>query len=160
MADSSPHSTPPSCQSGWEKLVLVAPAETLVMPNTGGLYPAVREQLSPERQASYGQYLGRFFGVFGSAFTRSERELVALNREFARYFGEALTAAGLESTAAEPAEGHDSGWGPFGLYFSLGMQYDLRPALARIRCPVLLIDGDADFVSSGRRDACLHRADR
>lgn len=133
-----------------ERLVLIAPAEMLVMPQPGGgIFEAVKKRLGDEESVDeFNRYLGRFFQTFGTAFAKSEEELVAINREFAQYFAAALEAEGYSAAAARPADGLDAGWMPFGLYFGLGMQYDLTPGLERIRCPVLIVRGADDFAFS------------
>jgi len=128
-----------------EKLVLVSPAEMLSMPQSGGgLFGVIRDNL-PEGdiRAEYDAYVQRYFSAFGMLFTMSEGELVALSREFARYYGIAVEAQGLTTTGAP--EGYDSGFMPFGVYFSLGMQYDHSAALSRIENPVLVVIGGRDF---------------
>ena len=90
-------------------------------------------------------FVARFFGTFGAIFQKSEEELVALNREFAGFYVQALEAQGLSTAGVGAPEGYDSGWMPFGAYFSLGMSYDHTPALARITCPVLIVHGARDI---------------
>jgi pimeloyl-ACP methyl ester carboxylesterase len=85
----------------------------------------------------------RYFSAFGMLFNMSEGELVALSREFARYYGIAVEAQGLTTTGAP--DGYDSGFMPFGVYFSLGMQYDHSAALSGIDSPVLVLVGGRDF---------------
>jgi pimeloyl-ACP methyl ester carboxylesterase len=70
---------------------------------------------------------------------------VALNREFAGYYAEALKAKGLPAADVRVPEEHDSGWMPFAVYFSLGMKYDHTASLSRITCPVLIISGEKDI---------------
>ena len=69
-----------------------------------------------------------------------------LSREFARYYGLAAEARGLITSAAP--DGYDSGFMPFGVYFSLGMQYDHSAALSRIHSPVLVLTGGRDFAAT------------
>lgn len=129
-----------------ERLVLVSPAQMLTMPAAdGGMFEALKKHL-PEGpiRAEYDQYLERFFGVFGTIFQKSEADLVALNREFVKYWAAVLENRGLPVDDLQIPEGLDSGWMPFAVYFSLGMLYDHRPALARITCPVLILHGAED----------------
>lgn len=130
-----------------ERLVLVSPAEILKMPVPGGgMFEKLKEKLPEgEVREEYDQYLARFFGTFGAIFQKSEEELVALNREFAGFYVQALEAQGLSTAGVGAPEGYDSGWMPFGAYFSLGMSYDHTPALARITCPVLIVHGARDI---------------
>jgi|GEM_PF-275736 len=131
-----------------KKLILLSPAEMLVMPNPeGGMFETIKRCL-PEGQVKedFDAYQMRFFQSFGGVFSKSEKDLVALNLEFVRYYVAALEAKGLPSEHVRPPEGHDSGWMPFGIYFSLGMRYDHTKSLSRITCPVLLIHGEQDIV--------------
>ena len=57
----------------------------------------------------------------------------------------ALEAEGLPTSDALLSEGYNSGWMPFAIYFSLGMQYDHTTALSRISCPVLVIHAEDDI---------------
>jgi proline iminopeptidase len=128
-----------------DRLILVSPAEMLSMPQSGGgLFGTIREAL-PEGavRSEYDAYVQRYFSAFGMLFNMSEQELVALSREFARYYGMAVEAQGLATTGAP--DGYDSGFMPFGVYFSLGMQYDHSAALSLIESPVLVLTGGRDF---------------
>ena len=57
------------------KLLLIAPAEVVVMPpKNGGLYEEIRALLGPEDKKAYEAWLKEFFD-YGRIFTRSEDEL-------------------------------------------------------------------------------------
>ncbi|MBI4673658.1 MAG: alpha/beta hydrolase [Chloroflexi bacterium] len=127
-----------------QALVLVAPAETLVMPSeSGGLFEQVRPLLPAEMKSEYDAYLKRYLD-YGALFAKNEQELVALNNEFARYYSAALKARGLslpqESSSAEPG-----GWMVHALYMSMGLRHDYRDALKRVTAPVLVIHGQNDL---------------
>ena len=128
-----------------EKLVLVSPAEMLSMPQSdGGMFGVIRDKLPEgEIRSEYDAFMQRYFSAFGLLFGMSEAELVALSREFARFYAMAVEAQGLTTTGAP--EGYDSGFLPFGVYFSLGMQYDHTAALSRIESPTLIVVGERDF---------------
>ena len=52
-----------------------------------------------------------------------------------------------EETAGFPEQGRPGGWMVWAQYISLGQRYDLRPALADVNVPVLVIHGAADLQS-------------
>ena len=133
-----------------EKLVLISPAEMLRMPNAGGgIFEAIKNRLPDDATRNeYNAFMGRYFQAFATAFHKSEAELADLNMEFGKYFRLALIADGFSGASAKVEPGYASGWMPFGIYFGLGMQYDLTPGLARIQCPVLIVQGDKDFAFS------------
>ena len=71
------------------RLVLVAPADVLVLPNDrGGLYEAVRKKLPEDMQAEYSAYLDALFD-FKTLFRKSESDLARFNQTFARYYARA-----------------------------------------------------------------------
>jgi len=131
-----------------ERLVLVSPADMLRMPHPeGGMYELIKQSL-PEGtiKQEYEGYLMRFFGSFGTVFDKNEQGLVELNSEFTKYYAAALEAEGLPTSDTRLHDGYDSGWMPFAIYFSMGMQYDHTPSLSRITCPVLIIHAEKDIV--------------
>ena len=122
-----------------EALVLVAPAEVLVMPPpSGGLFEQVRARLPENRRAEYDAYLKRYLN-FQSIFSESESSLTALNEAFVPYY----TAAVPEANAA-PA-GQAGGWMVQAMYFSMGQRHDYRPALKAVTAPVLVLHGANDL---------------
>jgi len=127
-------------------LVLVAPADVLVMPPPdGGLYEQVRLLLPQELQAEYSAYLKDYFN-YGQIFSKSEADLAAMNAAFIPYYAAALAYQGLNI----PAEDNPTavgGWMVQGIYFSIGQKHDYRPALKGVTAPVLVIHGDRDLQS-------------
>jgi proline iminopeptidase len=120
-----------------EALILVAPADVLVMPQEGDdLFTTVRNQLPAEQQAEYDAFIEEYLD-YGNLFTHSEAELVSLNHEFAGYY-EAATGTGL------PAQGDAGGWMVQGMYLSMGVRHDYRAALAAVEAPVLVLHGMND----------------
>ena len=86
-----------------QALILVAPAETLVMPPpSGGLFEQVRKRLREDMRADYDAYLKRYLD-FQGIFSQSEADLTALNEAFARYYQAAVP------TTAISAEGKAGG---------------------------------------------------
>jgi proline iminopeptidase len=127
-----------------QALILVAPAEMLVMPPaSGGLFAQVKPLLPAEMQKDYDAYLSRYLD-YGSIFSKSEVELSALNAEFARYYAVAAKQKGfaIPSDTNLPAGG---GWMVHAMYLSLGLQHDYRPAFKSINVPALVIHGENDL---------------
>lgn len=119
-------------------LVLVAPADVLVMPSaSGGLFPAVEARLPAEQRAAYKDWLRRYLD-FGTLFTLDEAQIAALNAEFGAYY---------QLAAAEqlPPSGAVGGWMAQAMYLSMGQRHDYRPALSQISAPTLVIHGDNDL---------------
>ena len=125
-------------------LVLVAPAEVLVMPpESGGLFEQVKPLLPENMQQKYNDYLKRYFN-FGSLFSHSEADLAALNREFDLYYEAALKGQGL-TVPASNAPGDNGGWMVQAMYLSMGQRHDYRAALKAVNVPVLVIHGAKDL---------------
>ncbi|HTQ56958.1 MAG TPA: alpha/beta hydrolase [Bryobacteraceae bacterium] len=125
-------------------LVLVAPADVLVLPaKGGGLFAQVRAALPAGRQAPYNAFVSHYLN-FGHIFNLSETELAAMNREFANYYAEAAAARGIALPSTEaPADA--GGWMVQAMYLSMGRWHDYRDALRRVAAPVLVIHGARDF---------------
>lgn len=125
-------------------LILVAPADLLVMPpESGGLFEQVRTWLPGEMQAEYDAYLKRYLD-YGTIFSKTETELASLNLEFVRYYGAAASQKGFNlPLESEPADG--GGWMVHAMYFSLGLRHDYRAALRQVDVPVLIIHGSRDL---------------
>jgi proline iminopeptidase len=122
-----------------EALILVAPADVLVMPNDGGLFTQVRDRLPDEDRAAFDDWQKRYLD-YGTIFSRSEAELSALSDAFVPYY-----AAALGATAEAPAPGQAGGWMVHAMYFSMGQRHDYRAALAAVTAPVLVVHGADDL---------------
>jgi proline iminopeptidase len=125
-------------------LVLVAPAELLVMPPaSGGLFVQVRALLPAAQKPAYDAYLKRYLD-YGSIFTKNEAELAALNGEMARYYNAARVQQGL-SVPEESGVAESGGWMVHAQYMSMGLQHDYRDALKHVTAPVLVLHGQKDL---------------
>ena len=125
-------------------LVLVAPAEVLVMPPpSGGLFEQVKPLLPDTLRAEYDVYLKRYLD-YGSLFAKNETELSALNSEFARYYSIAAQRKGFNIAPAN-SSAEVGGWMPHALYISMGLRHDYRPALKKVTAPVLVLHGVNDL---------------
>lgn len=121
-----------------EALILISPAETLVMPPpSGGLFEHVRQRLPADQLPAYDAYLKRYFD-YQNLFSQSEQGLEQLNNEFVPYYKLALPDANL------PAEGESGGWVVQAIYLSMGQKHDYRPALRAVNVPVLVLHGSGD----------------
>ncbi len=126
-----------------QALVLVAPAETLVMPSESDLFSEIKTLLPEAMRAEYDSYLKRYLD-YGSIFTKNEKQLAALNDELARYYKRALETKGL--TLPQDQEKMTSGgWMVHSMYMSMGLKHDYRDALKRVTAPVLVIHGQNDL---------------
>ncbi len=127
-------------------LVLVAPAETLVMPQeSGGLFEQINLLLPEEMQPEYAAYLKRYLD-YGSIFSKSEADLASLNAEFARYYTVAVNAKGFD-VPQETQPASSGGWMVHAMYISMGQRHDYRGALKQVSIPVLVIHGENDLQS-------------
>jgi proline iminopeptidase len=127
-----------------EALILVAPADTLVMPSqSGGLFDEVRLLLPEDMQPEYDAYLERYLD-YGAIFSRTEGELASLNAEFARYYAAAAGRKGL-AVPEETQPAANGGWMVHAMYFSMGLRHDYRAALKQVDAPVLVIHGQDDL---------------
>ncbi len=121
-----------------QALVLIAPADMLLMPQpSGGLFKAVEQKLPQTMRAEYADFQNRYLN-FNTILSKSEAELVALNDEFAKYYG-AATQETLQP------QGKSGGWMVWAQYLSLGTRHDYRSALKSVTAPVLVIHGSDDL---------------
>jgi proline iminopeptidase len=125
-------------------LILVAPAEMLVMPpESGGLYEQVRPLLPENMQAGYADYMKRYFDL-GKLFSQTEAGLAALNAEFVPYYEAALKSKGF-SVPASNVPNDNGGWMVQAMFMSMGQRHDYRAALKVVAAPALVIHGENDL---------------
>lgn len=121
-----------------EALVLVAPADLLIMPQAhGGLFEHVRERLPARMRDDYAAYLADYLD-FKGIFEKSEDELATLNGRFATYYQVAYDMPIEE-------QGRPGGWMVQAQYFSLGKRHDYRAAMRAVSAPALVIHGENDL---------------
>jgi proline iminopeptidase len=125
-------------------LILVAPADVLVMPQQGrGFFAEIEDRLAQPMKSQFEDYLKRYLD-YADIFTKSEAEIVSLNAEFAiYYFAAAKTPGVVPSAAADDKSG--GGWMVHAMYFSMGRRHDYRSALKAINMPVLIIHASDDL---------------
>lgn len=126
-----------------EALVLVSPANTLVMPQPDAgsdLFASVREKLPEDRRAEFDEFMAEYMN-FNTLFQKSDADLVAMNEKFGEYYIQAVK----ETTM--PKQGKPGGWMVWGMYISMGQRHDYRSALKNVTVPVLVIHGADDLQS-------------
>jgi proline iminopeptidase len=127
-----------------QALVLVAPANLLVMPvPEGGLFGTLRAVLPENMQHEYSRFIDAYLD-FGKVFAKSEQELAGENRKFAQYYRAAAEKKGFIVPESDNTNG---GWMVSAMYFSMGKRHDYRAALKAVQCPVLVLHGDRDLQS-------------
>jgi len=127
-----------------EALILVAPANVLVMPQEdGGLFETMKSHLPDSMHQSFSQFVERYFD-FSDVFAKSEEDLMSLNCEIMPYYIEAAANKGF---FVEPDYSCEDvgGWMVQGIYLTMGMQYDHRPRLKAVEAPVLVLHGSKDL---------------
>jgi proline iminopeptidase len=132
-----------------DKMILIAPAGVLKFPiEEGEGFEKIREYMSEKQKAEFDDFLSRYFD-YGKIFTKSEKDLSALNAEYVKHFGAAMKSRGLEMPEmAEEELALSGGWMVHALYLSLGMKYDLREELTKVRVPVLVLHGEEDMFAA------------
>ena len=112
---------------------------------TGEGFEKIREYMSERQKTEFDDFLSRYFD-YGKIFTKSEKDLSALNAEYVKHFGAAMKSRGLEMPEMTEEElALSGGWMVHALYLSLGMKYDLREELTKVRVPVLVLHGEKDM---------------
>jgi proline iminopeptidase len=125
-----------------EGLILVSPANTLVMPQTdpeSDLFTAVRAKLPSEEQTKFDKFMAEYMN-FNTLFQKSDEDLVAMNEQFGKYYAQVVDAQ-------LPPQGKPGGWMVWGMYVSMGQRHDYRAALREVTAPVLVIHGSDDLQS-------------
>lgn len=125
-----------------EALILVSPANTLVMPQPDAdsdLFAAVRARLPVEEQAEFDEFMKDYMD-FNALFQKSDAELVAMNEQFGKYYVQVVKTS-------MPQQGKSGGWMVWAQYISMGQRHDYRAALANVTAAVLVIHGADDLQS-------------
>jgi proline iminopeptidase len=121
-----------------QALILVSPADALVMPQEGGgLFEQVRRRLPADQRAAYDDWY-RGYMDFGGLFAKSENDLAQLNTEFGEFYRQV-------SDSPMRGQGKPGGWMVWAMYLSMGTRHDWRDALKAIRAPTLVIHGRKDL---------------
>lgn len=133
-------------------LILVAPANLLVMPpDDGGLFEEIKGRLPESMKAEYTEFLKSYFD-YGGIFSKSEADLASLNAKIAKYYWAASGSAAASSQAREIKDA--GGWMVQAMYFSMGRRHDYRKSLAAVKAPVLVIHGENDLQPEKASRSC------
>jgi proline iminopeptidase len=125
-------------------MILVSPANVLVMPVEGGdLFETIERRLPKELKNEYAQFLKEYFD-FGRIFSKTETDLVSLNSKFAKYYAAAYKSLSLSIPTQDQLAGA-GGWMVQAMYFSMGKRHDYRKSLKNVKAPVLVIHGENDL---------------
>jgi len=125
-----------------ERLILVAPANVLVMPqpdSESDLFASVSASLPESKQAEFETFMAEYMD-FNSLFEKTEDELVRMNIKFGEYYMEVIDLPLVE-------QGRPGGWMVWAQYISMGQRHDYSSALAQVEVPVLVIHGVGDLQS-------------
>jgi proline iminopeptidase len=128
------------------RLVLISPAELLVMPpENGGLFPLVRERLPKAKRAGFDAFLTEYLD-FKGIFDKDEAGLVALNERMGSYY---VASYPKPATILERriAQGRPGGWMTWAAYLGMGQRHDYRAAMRNAALPVQILHGDDDLQS-------------
>ncbi|MHC4217958.1 MAG: alpha/beta fold hydrolase [Planctomycetota bacterium] len=136
-----------------EKLVLLAPANMLIMPVPEGddLFALVRDRLPPGRQAEFDGFLEEYLD-FGALFDHDEDSLARMNLRLANFMLEGMARPALP--VPEPGAAIEcGGWMTHAMYLSMGRHHDYTEALADIGAETLVVHGERDLqpVAGSRR---------
>ncbi len=129
-----------------EALILVSPANTLVMPQPDAesdLFVAVRAKLPADQRAEFDAFMKEYMN-FNALFQKSEADLIAMNEQFGKYY---LQVMNVDVQTEWPEQGKPGGWMVWAGYVSMGQHHDYRPALREVTAPVLVIHGADDLQS-------------
>jgi proline iminopeptidase len=127
-----------------EALILISPANTLVMPQPDAesdLFAAVRSKLPAGEQAEFDAFMKDYLD-FNTLFQKSDADLVAMNEQFGKYYIQVV-----DIDTQMPPQGKPGGWMVWAMYISMGQRHDYRSALKNIDVPVLVIHGADDLQS-------------
>ncbi|MHC4767078.1 MAG: alpha/beta fold hydrolase [Planctomycetota bacterium] len=128
-----------------EKLVLLAPANMLVMPLPEGedLFTNARDRLPPDRQVEFDGFLEEYLD-FGALFDHDEDSLARMNLRLGNFLLEGMGHPALP--VPEPgAAVENGGWMTQAMYLSMGRRHDYTGALAAITADTLVVHGDQDL---------------
>lgn len=135
-------------------LSLLCPAGLLLFPPPNdGLMGGIAAMLPPSEKAEYLDWLKKSYFQF--SFAATEAELSEKNAALRKWWMRATALKQPESSIKVIMESVDvkshpaAGWGGQGLFFSMGLHHDYRPALreAKPLIPTVVVHGDDDLQS-------------
>lgn len=126
-----------------EKLILVAPAAMLSPPKEGDDFFANIRKVLPDEDLSDYDVLHKEYFNFGGIFSKTEDDLVDLQKRIGRYILKGMGYKDIEmDSTPEPG-----GWSAFAVYFSTGKLPNFRSAVRQITADTLIIHGKDDNLS-------------
>ena len=127
-------------------LILISPANVLVMPvDDGGLFAAIERSLPENRKPEYQKFIEDYFS-YGSIFSNSDSTLAHKNGRVFTYYEEATRNRGLPLPAQATGDLKEvGGWMVQATYMSMGKSHDYRAPLQKVEAPVLVIHGENDM---------------
>lgn len=129
-----------------DRLVLLAPADALVLPAQEDFLERIASRLKEEDERRFRAFVEDLLD-FGRLPDRTEAELVEQQRTMARYY---WTASGGAPEGLERALEPTGGWVVPALYLGLGMRHDWRDHLRVVDRPALVVHGGRDLVPPRR----------
>ncbi len=138
-----------------ERLVLIAPANVVVMPNAEfNIYDAIRRDLDPSIHVEYDRWLEELFD-YRDLWSRDEQEHAELNNGLLRFASALSPSVAIWGAESEVDPALTGGWIQAALFLSLGRRYDLRDHLNRITAPTTIFVGSADRFVGDHADGVL-----
>lgn len=128
-----------------EKLILISPANMLVMPSPeadSDLFTSVGSRLPKDKLDDYNAFMKDYMD-FNKLFTRSESDLIAMDTRFGEYYMSVVNIP-VEQTIKQ---GEPGGWMTWAMYISMGQRHDYRNLMRNVTAPVLVIHGADDLQS-------------
>lgn len=126
-------------------MVLVSPADVLVMPQDVDWVGDVRESLSENDKQAFDLFIDDYLD-FPHIFSKTEDDLSSLRRQWATFVGLLDKPAGSEKGNSLTLETKPGGWMTFAIFFSTGLKHDYRQALGVVEAPALVLTGTQDVI--------------
>jgi proline iminopeptidase len=124
-------------------LVLIAPANLIVMPPEEDMFAGMRQRLPEHRRGEFDRWRDAYMD-FSGVFDKSDRELAQQHYRFLEFFLE--VAGPMPGDAAHaPVVDDVGGFMVWGQYMSLGLFHDWSEQFSEIASPTLLIHGSDDL---------------
>jgi proline iminopeptidase len=141
-----------------KKLILITPANLLVMPpEEGGLYESIEKLLHDQKlKSEFKQYTKKLFD-FQHIFEKTDQQLAQLQLEMIRYYAIASknknpdVSMGQDTTKLEDI----GGWPFYAFAFSTGRSANFTHTLKKITMPVLILYGTQDIIPISSLDNYL-----
>jgi len=122
-----------------ENLVLISPADLLVMPPaSGGLFDAIEKRISPTLHDEYKEWLAEYLD-FGNVFSKSTSDLETLDERFIPFYEDAMGKLPIGLSGAAGV------WHVRAQFFAMGKRHDWRNSLSVFKGRVLIIRGQNDL---------------